>query len=391
MLIITIILMDLLVGMEFDLFVPSLTQIQHHFDTSPFLLEGLISFNFTGYCLGLFIVGEVDQRVGRKKTILLGLVTFVVGSALCLSTISFHTILFGRFLQGLGISAPGILSFILIADKYPIKKQQFYMGILNGTMNIAVAVAPVIGSFIALYFKWRGNFAVLLILGIVALLMTVVFVPHYQSHTDKNTKSFIGYKRILTNRHLMMVIVFFIFNFVPYWIFVGISPLLYVKHLKVGLAYFGYYQGAIALTFGLGSICFGFFVKRFQERSALKFGNAIFILSIIAILITGLNEIQNPLWITLAVMIFVMGQIIPSIILYPLCINIIPREKARISGLMQAGRLVFASLSLELAGFFYDGTFQTVGIIMIVFIFMTVISLGLVIKTWGSIRYASKS
>ena len=45
----TIILMDILSGMEFDLFVPSFPELQSYFSLSPFWVETLLSVNFAGY------------------------------------------------------------------------------------------------------------------------------------------------------------------------------------------------------------------------------------------------------------------------------------------------------------------------------------------------------
>src|SRR3990167_10152434 len=86
----TVILMDLLAGMEFDLFVPSFPQLQNHFNLSAFWVEALLSVNFIGYCLSLFIVGGLADRYGRKPIILLGLMIFVIGSVLCLWAPSFN-------------------------------------------------------------------------------------------------------------------------------------------------------------------------------------------------------------------------------------------------------------------------------------------------------------
>ena len=131
MIIVTIILMDLLAGMEFDLFVPSFPELQSQFSLSPFWVEALLSVNFVGYCLSLFFVGGLADRYGRKPIILLGLITFIIGSVLCLCAPSIQSSA-GRFLQGVGIAAPAILSFLIIADSYPLKKQQFLMAMLNG-------------------------------------------------------------------------------------------------------------------------------------------------------------------------------------------------------------------------------------------------------------------
>ena len=72
MILASVIVMDLLVGMEFDLFVPSFPALQSHFHLSPFLVEALLSINFIGFCLSLFVAGSLADRYGRKPVLLLG-------------------------------------------------------------------------------------------------------------------------------------------------------------------------------------------------------------------------------------------------------------------------------------------------------------------------------
>lgn len=118
MVLISVIFMDLLAGMEFDLFVPSFPELQSQFALSPFWVEALLSVNFLGYCLSLFFVGALGDRFGRKPIILLGLITFIFGSMLCLWAASYPFLIIGRFLQGVGVAAPAILSFLIIASAF---------------------------------------------------------------------------------------------------------------------------------------------------------------------------------------------------------------------------------------------------------------------------------
>jgi DHA1 family bicyclomycin/chloramphenicol resistance-like MFS transporter len=46
MMLATIFLMDLLSGMEFDLFVPSFPKLQAQFNLTPFLVEALLSWSY---------------------------------------------------------------------------------------------------------------------------------------------------------------------------------------------------------------------------------------------------------------------------------------------------------------------------------------------------------
>jgi MFS transporter, DHA1 family, multidrug resistance protein len=380
MILATVILMDLLAGMEFDLFVPSFPALQSQFKLSPFLVEALLSVNFAGYCLSLFFVGSLADRYGRKPIILCGLIIFIIGSILCLYGASYQFLIFGRFFQGVGIAAPAILSFLIIADSYPLKKQQYFMAMLNGVMNASVAIAPVIGSYISKYFQWQGNFMALLVLGLTALIMTIFFIPTYKLLEAKETLSLGGYISLFQSKPLMLLMMSIIFMFVPYWVFVGMSPLLYMKSLRVSLSHFGYYQGALALVFALGSILFGLIIHRYEQKKLLYVSNALSIFSLMSVVLITFLDSHNPLLITLAFLPFIISQIIPSNMLVPLCLNLIPQAKGRVSAIFQGSRLIFAALCLQLAGYFYQGSFRNIGIIISSFILMMIITQVFIIK-----------
>lgn len=378
MVLVSIIFMDLLTGMEFDLFVPSFPQIQNHFHLTPFWVEALLSFNFVGYCLSLFFVGGLSDRFGRKPIILLGLSIFVLGSIFCLMTHSYYFLLIGRLLQGIGIAAPSILSFLIIADNYLLKEQQFLMAMLNGSMNVAAAIAPVIGSYLTLYFNWTGNFYALLLLGVSVLLLTLMFIPAYELPHKQERGSYLS---IFKSKSLMLLIINILFIFVPYWIFVGMSPLLYIKDMGVSLTHFGYYQGIFALIFALGSVVYGLLLKNiiYEQKQMIIISMQMILFSIVCIAIPLIVNTKNPLFITVSFIPFVIAQIIPSTILYPLCVNFLPQAKAKVSALIQGGRLILSAIALQIAGYFYSGNFRNIGIIIIICILIATVTLYFVI------------
>jgi DHA1 family bicyclomycin/chloramphenicol resistance-like MFS transporter len=383
--------MDILTGMEFDLFVPSFPELQSQFGLTPFWVEALLSANFAGYCFSLFFIGSLADHYGRKPIILMGLLTFILGSLLCLWVPSYPSMLAGRFIQGIGIAAPSILSFLIIADTYSLKKQQSLFAILNGLFNLSAGAAPVIGSYITLYFHWQGNFMTLLILGLISFVMTMVYVPSNKLPEHKEPLSLRGYTSLFQSKPLVLLMVFFVFNFVPYWVFVGMSPILYMEDLGVSLSHFGYYQGALALVFAVGSLLFGQIIARYDQKLLLRVATQIFILSIICLTLVTLLDSPNPLYITLAFLLFIIGQIIPGNLLYPVCLSVIPEAKGRVSAILQGGRLIFSSFCLQLAGYFYQGSFRNIGIIIIFFILMTVIALFSVMRNHELMELSQKS
>ncbi|HQS84380.1 MAG: hypothetical protein B7Y25_05470 [Alphaproteobacteria bacterium 16-39-46] len=386
-LLLTIILMDLLAGMEFDLFSPSFPELQAHFCLTPFWVEALLSVNFIGYCLSLFFVGSLADRYGRKVIIVIGLLIFIISSFLCLSSPSYSILLFGRFFQGAGIAAPAILSFLIIADSYPLKKQQSLFAILNGIMNASVGVAPVIGSYVSLYFHWQGTFITLLLFGVVTLLMTLIFIPHTKAPEHREPFSIREYLPIFKSKSLVLLILKMVFSWTPYWIFVGMSPLLYMEALGVSLSHFGYYQGALASVFALGSLFFGLIINRYNQKKMLYSSNYLLIVGLICItIITFLNS-SNALLITVSFIPYIIAGVIPSTLLYPICLNFMPKAKGRVSATLRGTHLILSALSLQLAGYFYRGSFQNIGIIISGFIVLSVITLFLILKNQEIMRF----
>ena len=380
MLLATVILMDILSGAEFDLFVSTFPEIQSKFNLSPAWVEALLSVNFLGYFLGVFFAGGLADRYGRKPIIVLGLLTFIMGSLLCLYPTSYTFLLMGRLLQGIGVSAPAILSFLIIADIYPLKKQQSLMGILNGLMNVSVAAAPVVGSYITLYFHWQGNFIALLLLGVGTLVMTILFIPTHKVPNHGSPLTFREYLPILQSGPLLLLIIHIIFMTVPCWIFVGMSPLLYMGELGVDLAHFGLYQGSLALIFALGSLLSGFMVSRFDQRNMLNISNLVFMIGLGSISLAAFSNTANPLLITLAFVPFVIGQIMPTTILYTQCLNFIPGVKGGIAAILAGGRLILSAIGLQLAGYYYQGSFRNIGLTIMIFVVIAILSLHFVIR-----------
>jgi MFS transporter, DHA1 family, multidrug resistance protein len=165
--------------------------------------------------------------------------------------------------------------------------------------------------------------------------------------------------------------------------------LLYMKDLGVSLTHFGYYQGSLALAFAIGSLLFGLIITRYDQMKMLLVSNFIFILSLISILFVIFAKDANALFITFAFLPFVIGQIIPSNVLYPLYLNLMPRAKGRLTAIIQAGQLIVASTGLQIAGYFYTGSFFNIGIILASLILMGIIVLFFVIKQWNLLATGS--
>jgi DHA1 family bicyclomycin/chloramphenicol resistance-like MFS transporter len=359
-------LLEILSGCEVDLFVPGFPNIQDYFLINSFQVELILAVNLIAYCIASLFVGALGDRFGRRPIILGGLVLFILGSLLCVIAENFGTLLFGRVLQGLGIASPAVLSYVVIADHFSFQEQKRLMGYLNGITTLAMAIAPVIGSYINYYFQWRGNFFLLFILGIFCLMLAYFFIP--ASSKNKNVRlSLSEYKLLFKCPRMVLYLMILTFLVQGYWIFVGFSPILYMKEWNVSLLEFGYYQGAIAAAFSVLSLGSSWITKVLGEKRGLLWsfqGIALFLILFFYLIVTGT---QSPIWVTISMMILSASYVYPTNILWVEALEEIPEAKGRISALFVASRLILTSLALQGIGYFYKGDLASMGIPMFIF------------------------
>ncbi len=379
MLLLSIILMDILGGAEVDLFTPSFPELAQQFNLTPFQLEALLSINFIGYFLSLYAVGSLSDIYCRKWIIIIGLNVFITGTLVCINSNAYIFLLLGRFMQGIGVAAPAILCYLIIADLYSLEKQQYLMAILSGFANASVGAAPIVGCYITKHFHWHGNFTALLILAIIVLITVILFVP--SSRKAKKIQIIaVDKESTYISKFFIILVVNTICLYTPYWIFVGMSPILYIQDLRVSLDHFGFYQGIIALVFAVGSVSSGIFIKRYNHLKMLYLSIVVFAIGLLCIILVSVIDFKNPLLITLSFLLLIIGSIIPSTIFYPILINYLPNSKGKVTALITGSRLLFSAISLQITGHLYDHSFYYTGLIISLITFVALITMITIVR-----------
>ncbi|MDR2781094.1 MAG: MFS transporter [Holosporaceae bacterium] len=371
---IVVVLMEILGGIEIDICVPSFPEIQNLFKISTFGVEGLLGINLFTICIGSLIAGNLGDRYGRKPVILNGLALFIFGSLLCVFAINYPMLFAGRLVQGFGMSASAYLAYVIIPDTYDLKTHQKLLGLLNFFATAAMAVAPVIGSHIALYCGWRGNFTFCLFFGILLFILGHFFLPPGVKN-DKVSLSMSEYLNVLKNKKAMTYIFTICFFVVGYWVFIGMAPFLYLNDLEVKLEHFGFYQGTMATVFAVVSLLserlftwFGIKKCFFASISVIS-GSLVFMIALV------LADSKNPLLITGAMALMSAGLICPVNILWPHIFNATPNEKGKVNALYIFVKMVSISLLVQSISYFYSGSFRIIGF---------VIALTLIFALFGS-------
>ncbi len=363
---ITVVLATFISAAEIDICVPSFPEIKDLFELTPFQIEMVLSVNLIFHCIAAVFVGVLSERFGKKKMMNTGLIIFSIGSVFCTFAQNYPSVIFGRILQGIGVSAPMILAPIFVFDKYKQEQQQKMMNILNGVVTLTICFAPAIGSFTSLLFGWRANFAILLILSFSSMLLNKKFLPAHEKIDKKAKIDLRKYGIVFKNKIAMIYILACTLGIGLYYTFVGMAPLILIKSFGVDLRHFGFYQGALTLTFGAVSIFSGFFVSKKMKFPIFIISEILILCFLVGASILVFSGNQEPIYITLVIMMLSVGAVAPINALYVNAINSIPDHKGVTSSVLIIAKWIFASIGIQLSSYFYTDNFTSTGIVMIV-------------------------
>jgi EmrB/QacA subfamily drug resistance transporter len=137
--------------------------------------------------VSLPVYARLSDRHGRRALLLIGMVLFLVGSALSASAQDMSQLIAWRGLQGLGAGALEGLSFILVADLYAGRRSAALQGMLAGLMGLSFIAGPMVGGFLADSVGWRWVFLVNLPIGIAALTVVATVLPRSLGRREHGT------------------------------------------------------------------------------------------------------------------------------------------------------------------------------------------------------------
>ena len=163
-------LMTSLVALSIDAMLPALAEIGRDLGVAdPNEPQLVVAMLFLGLALGQTLYGPLSDAVGRKAPIYAGLAIYLVGSVLCVLSKDFTIMLAGRFLQGLGVAGPRIVTVAMVRDQYAGRPMARIMSLIMAVFIIVPALAPALGQGIMTIAHWRAIFGLLLALAAIAL------------------------------------------------------------------------------------------------------------------------------------------------------------------------------------------------------------------------------
>lgn len=162
-----------LISLSIDNLLPAFAPIQADFGIAdPNALQWVLTSYMIGFAAMQLVYGPLSDVVGRRPTMMAGLVVYIAGSLLALVADSFTLLLIARGVQGLGAAAARVLAVAIVRDRFAGREMARVMSMVIMVFLIVPVFAPAIGAF----FLWLGgwHYIFLSMLGL-ALIVAVWF------------------------------------------------------------------------------------------------------------------------------------------------------------------------------------------------------------------------
>ncbi|MDV5225554.1 multidrug effflux MFS transporter [Providencia rettgeri] len=294
---------------------PALTDIANAFSVNAEQASQTLSLYFFAFALGVVFWGRMCDIIGRRPTILAGLLIYAAASVGALFITHFYLLLLIRMLSAFGAAVGSIGTQTAMRDSYQGHELAKVFSIMGIALAISPALGMVAGAILVGYGGYQAVFMGLAILAIVLLLWSCYRLPETRPenvihHPFLSTLlAMIRDKEILKN---VILIAFFNINLFSYY---QLAP-FHFEQLMLSQQQFGLTGVLLAIGVGVGSILNRYLLaKKWTPERLVKLSSVISLVSgcMVYILI-------HSAWFILPVMGIVIGYgiAIPNVLAHAL-------------------------------------------------------------------------
>jgi DHA2 family multidrug resistance protein len=139
--------------------------------------------------------GWIARRIGRKRLLILSILSFTAASMLCGMSVGMPMLILARVLQGAGGGSMQPLSQSILLESFPPEQHGRAMAAYGVGIVVAPVIGPTLGGWITDSYTWRWIFYINLPVGLLALFMANLYIedPPYLRQTTRVAIDYLGF------------------------------------------------------------------------------------------------------------------------------------------------------------------------------------------------------
>jgi len=279
----------------------------------------LISMIFLGLGSGQLISGPLSDSLGRKPVIYIGFVVFALASLLCVFSTNLETMVLGRLLQGVGLSAPKTVSMAMIRDRFSGNYMARIMSFITVIFILVPVVAPSFGKLMLDHFGWQSIFYSQLLFG---LLVTIWLWKRQEETLKPEDKKAVkltlfaeGVREFVKHKNSVVFTIFSGFITAAFLVYLSSSQQIFQEQYHL-INEFPFIFSGLAIGIGIATYFNGRFVVRLGMMKMVRVSTiAVTLISLLYIVLFSghANPSIYVLVLFLALLFFSIGFIFGNI------------------------------------------------------------------------------
>jgi len=150
----------------------TLPQLTNTFDLNDRQKELAVSILYVGGAIGACIGGSLCDRIGRKVTIMLTDVVFILGALLLYFASVYSEVVIGRFVVGIGVAVSGIADVSYLYECSPIEWRGSIVSVNEACISLGFLLAYIAGYV----FTDKGAEEWRVVFGVAGILAAIQFI-----------------------------------------------------------------------------------------------------------------------------------------------------------------------------------------------------------------------
>lgn len=271
-----------------EIYAPSMPAMAIDLSTSVDYIQLSIAVYMIAVALCQLLYGPLSEGIGRKKTLLLGLVIFLIGTVICINANNIELLLAGRLLQGSGAAAGAALWRSIFRDQFQGGDLAKYSSYLGTIIVFIVPSAPLLGGYLQTFFGWRSSFTFMcLYVALTMLIIAFIFKETSKHHHISKLSirfALSAYKELIFSPSFVLPSLACCFTYGAFFAWLVTGPILLIKQVGISPVFFGWLTFLSAgITYSLASTLNGMKVKSWGSSKMLAIGWSLMIGSGVAL------------------------------------------------------------------------------------------------------------
>lgn len=214
--------------LSMDMYLPALPEVTEALHSPAATVQLTLTTCLAGMALGQMVVGPMSDKWGRRRPLLIGMIVYIVATALCALATNAELLIAFRLLQGLAGAAGIVIARAVVRDLYDGVAMARFFSTLMLISGVAPVVAPLIGGQILRITDWRGVFVVLTVVGVLLTLLVWrrlhETLPPAKRHSGGLGEALHTMRSLLADRSFSGYLIVGAFAFAALFAYISASP-----------------------------------------------------------------------------------------------------------------------------------------------------------------------